>query len=64
MYHGGSGDLLAVTEQMLLHVDMKSAKTCPIEPQVYEALDAIWRAHKEMPRPEEAGRQMEIRPNG
>ncbi|MDH3473943.1 MAG: L-carnitine dehydrogenase [Rhodospirillales bacterium] len=62
MYHGESGELLSVTEQMLLHVDTKAGRTCPIKPQVFEALSAIWQAHKDMPRPEQAGRRMEVPP--
>ena len=61
MYHGETGDLLATTEQMLLHVDMNQAKASPIEPQVFEALKAIMAAHQAMPRPKEAGRQMAVK---
>ena len=60
MYHGETGDLLCVTEQMLLHVDMKAAGASPIKPAVFEALSAIWQAHQKMPRPKEAGRQMAV----
>jgi carnitine 3-dehydrogenase len=62
MYHGESGELLSVTEQMLLHVDMKAGRACPIRPAVFEALSAVWQAHKDMPRPEQAGRRMAIPP--
>ncbi len=60
MYHGGSGDLLATTEQMLLHVDMKASKATPIDPAVYAALQAVQAAHKDLTRPAQAGRQMTI----
>ncbi len=60
MYLGGSGELLCVTEQMLLHVDMKAAAACPIKPAVFEALSAIWQVHEDMPRPKEAGRRMAV----
>ena len=62
MYHGDSGDLLATTEQMLLHVDMKAAKASPIDAGVYEALQAIMAVHADMARPKEAGRQMAVSP--
>ncbi len=61
MYHGRTGDLLATTEQMLLHVDMKAAKACPFEPQVRAALDAIMEAHSGLGIPEQVGRQMAVK---
>ena len=61
MYHGGDGGLLATTEQMLLHVDIDAARAAPIEPEVHRALEAIRAAHAELPRPEQAGRQIAIR---
>ena len=64
MYHGETGDLLATTEQMLLHVDMKASKASPIDAKVFEALQAIMATHQDMPRPKEAGRQMAISPKG
>ncbi len=51
MYHGTSGDLLCTTEQMLLHVDTRSGKVCPIRPEVYEALHSIWLVHQHMAQP-------------
>jgi len=61
MYHGGSGELLATTEQMLLHVDMKAEKAAPIDSKIYEALSVIAAAHAGMERPAEAGRQIGIK---
>ncbi|MGI9301408.1 MAG: L-carnitine dehydrogenase [Gammaproteobacteria bacterium] len=60
MYHGRSDELLAATEQMLLHVDMKASSACPTKPQVHEALSAIMNAHKDMHIPPQVGRQMKI----
>lgn len=61
MYHGRSGDLLCTTEQMLLHVDTRAGKACPTLPEVQQALEAIMQAHADMPVPEQAGRQMQIK---
>lgn len=58
MVHGRTGDLLATTEQMLLHVDMNASKAAPIEPAVREALEAIMAAHRTMEVPEQVGRRM------
>lgn len=61
MYHGHSGELLATTEQMLLHVDMKAARACPIREDVYEALAAVRAVHQDMEMPKQVGRQMAIK---
>jgi acyl-CoA thioesterase FadM len=60
MYHGETGILLATTEQMLVHVDMRAGSASPIPPAVYEKLAAIMGAHHEMDRPPQVGRQMSI----
>ena len=62
MYHGGSGELLATTEQMLVHVDMRLGAASPIKPEVYRQLAAIMEAHREMQPPPQVGRQMSIKP--
>jgi carnitine 3-dehydrogenase len=61
MTHGQTGDLLATGEQMLLHVDMSGPRAAPIAPEVYRALQAIRDAHKDLPKPEQAGRSIGIR---
>ena len=61
MYHSNTGDLLATTEQMLLHVDMQAGKAATILPRVKQALDAIWDVHKTMPTPKQVGRQMRVK---
>ncbi|MDX1385638.1 MAG: thioesterase family protein, partial [Thermoanaerobaculia bacterium] len=62
MYHGDSGELLATTEQMLVHVDMKAGRASPIQPAVYQALSAIMAAHADMPVPPQVGRRMAVKP--
>ena len=60
MYNEDTGALLCTTEQMLLHVDTVAAKTAPIMPGPKRALDAIWEVHKNMERPGNVGRVMEV----
>jgi|TARA_B110001469_G_scaffold38777_1_gene38617 carnitine 3-dehydrogenase len=60
MYHGKTGDLLATTEQMLLHVDMNTATTAPIKAPVLAVLNDIWQAHKNLSAPKQKGRVMAI----
>lgn len=60
MYHGKSGNLLATTEQMLLHVDMNASTAAPIQPQVLDVLKQIWQTHQHMPAPKQQGRIMAV----
>jgi acyl-CoA thioesterase FadM len=61
MHHANTGDLLATTEQMLLHVDTKASKASVIRADVYEALRAIMEVHKDLSMPEQVGRKMKIK---
>ena len=61
MYHERTGDLLATTEQMLLHVDMNAQSACPILPDVYKALQAVMAAHDGLVCPEQVGHQMQVK---
>ncbi|MCP4421672.1 MAG: 3-hydroxyacyl-CoA dehydrogenase [Chloroflexi bacterium] len=61
MFHVTTDNLLATTEQMLVHVDMQASAASPITPSVYKALCAIMDVHKTMPIPKQVGRQMKIR---
>jgi len=60
MSHGVTCELLATTEQMLIHVDTRAraASATPIRPHVYTALQAILAAHQAMPIPPQVGRQI------
>ena len=61
MFHGESGDLLATTEQMLVHVDMNKAKASEIGQSVFRILQKIWSEHKKLPSPKQKGRVMQIK---
>lgn len=60
MFNEDTGELLCTTEQMLLHVDMAAAKAAPINPGPKRALEAIWKVHKDMEKPKNVGRVMEV----
>lgn len=49
MFHDDDSKLLATTEQMLVHVDMKAARSVTILPEVLAALDAIAAVHSTLP---------------
>jgi carnitine 3-dehydrogenase len=54
--------VLATVEQVLLHVNMTSGRTCPALPEVRARLDAILAAQSALPRPSAAGRHVGQRP--
>ena len=60
MFHGDSDELLATTEQMLLHVDMNAAKASAIDEAVYSVLKKIWIQHQKLQSPKQQGRVMNI----
>lgn len=55
MFNADTGDKLATTEQMLVHVDMNAGRSTVILPDVKAALDAIATAHQALPPAERAG---------
>jgi carnitine 3-dehydrogenase / betainyl-CoA thioesterase len=61
MYRGDSDELLATTEQMLLHVETATSRVSPMTGDVHAALGAIMTAHQDLPWPEQVGRQMAIK---
>jgi carnitine 3-dehydrogenase len=61
MFHRDSGELLATTEQMLIHVDMHKAKASEINQSVFRILQKIWNEHEKLPSPKQKGRVMEIK---
>jgi carnitine 3-dehydrogenase len=60
MFHSDSGDLLATTEQMLLHVDTNKSKACDIDYSVFTILEKIWHQHRDLTTPKQQGRVMRI----
>ncbi len=62
MYRSDNDDLLATNEQMLLHVDMAGPKAAPFPVGADEKLQALAAVHAKLPRPEQAGRAIELRP--
>ena len=57
----GDGELLATTEQLLLHVDTAAGKVCAARPEVFARLSRILDAHAGLPAPPQAGRAIQRR---
>ena len=60
MFHSKSRELLATTEQMLLHVDTQKSRACDIEKSVLDILKKIWQYHQNLSAPKEQGRVMRV----
>ncbi len=60
MLHGKTGELVATNEIIQLHVDQKAGKVSPMRADIYEALSAVWAAHRKLKAPPELGRVMSV----
>ncbi|MEP3427196.1 MAG: thioesterase family protein [Roseibium sp.] len=59
--HAEEGWLSATSEQMSLHVDLEARKVVPWPEDIHASLQEMANAHSKLPRPERAGRHIEIR---
>ena len=50
MAHGGAGTDIAIAEQVLVHVDMRTQRSAPMPPEIQGRLAAIRDAHAVLPR--------------
>ena len=60
LYLAGSDTLLAANEQMLLNVDMSGPRAAPFAPTVMAKVQMLTVAHRQLPRPEYAGRRIAL----
>ena len=56
MKNVSSGDILATSEHMMLHVNSEIGKASIFGEILYERLNLIWEGHKKLSVPEYAGR--------
>lgn len=61
MYHATQNYLAATSEQMCIHVDMKSRRAAPMPRNAQDRAQYFATAHKDIPRPEQAGSVIGIR---
>jgi carnitine 3-dehydrogenase len=61
LHRGADGETLATAEHMLLHVDTSAGRASGARPDVLERIRRIAEPHAALPRPERAGRRIEIR---
>ncbi len=60
LHRGDEAEAAATNEQMLLHMDMTGPRTAPFQPNVQAKLNGIWEAHRDLPRPKNAGRAIAL----
>lgn len=61
MYHAEEGYLAATSEQMCIHVDMKSRRASSFPAEQQAKIEAMKKAHADIPRPPQAGRVIGIK---
>ncbi|MEP0706808.1 MAG: thioesterase family protein [Parvibaculum sp.] len=61
MYHAEKGYLAATSEQMCIHVDMKTRRAAPFPEASQKKIEALAKAHAGLAKPEQAGRVIGIK---
>jgi acyl-CoA thioester hydrolase len=61
LFHATEGWVSATSEDVALHVDMETKKTAPFPDDVATRLAKMQASHARLPRPEAAGRRIEMR---
>lgn len=56
-----TGELAATSENLAIHVDMKTRRSAPFPADILERIEALHRAHADLPNPEQLGRAIGIR---
>ena len=63
MYHAEEGYLAATSEQLALHVDMRTRRTAPFPDDVCSRLTQLMESHRPLPAPAQVGHTIGI-PSG
>lgn len=61
MHHAREGFLSATSEQLCLHVDLRTRKTAPMPAEKLRSFGAMLESHRGLPRPPEVGSVIGIR---
>lgn len=60
--HAEDGWLAATTENLSLHVDMRTRRVCPFPPDILANLAIMKASHRQMPPPDALGRRIGVKP--
>ena len=63
MYHHRKGYLAATSEQIGMHVDMKTRRSSPLPDEVQSKLETLMESHSKLPLPAQLGHQIGIKKN-
>lgn len=58
LFHAAEGWVSATSENMVLHVDLRTRKTAAFAAPIAERISAMHASHMRLPRPEAAGRRI------
>ncbi len=58
MHHAEKGYLAATSEQVLVHVDLATRRSCPFLPEHQDLFTRMLEGHGKLPKPEQAGRSL------
>ncbi len=61
LYHAEEGYLAATCEQILLYMDMNTRRSAAMPAEILAGLEVMLQEHRQLPRPEQAGRVIGIR---
>ena len=61
MFHAKTGELVATSEQLALHVDMNKRRSAPFPDDISSRLKILMDTHSVLPTPERVGRTIGIR---
>ena len=61
MFNADEGYLSAISEQMMVHVDLETRRSAAMPPDLLARVETLFEAHRRLPRPERAGQGMAIR---
>jgi acyl-CoA thioesterase FadM len=61
MRHGETDDLVAMAEQLLVHVDTEAGRSCDLPDDLLQHVAAIQQAHAALPVPAVVGHPIAIR---
>jgi len=56
-----TGELAATSENLAIHVDMKSRRSAPFPGGILKQIEGLHRAHADLPTPDQLGRSIGIR---
>ena len=64
MHHAARGYLAATSEQVLVHVDLATRRSCPFQPQHQALFARMMDGHGKLPPPAQAGRSIGLAKKG